>query len=206
MNITLLTAASPAYWDLLKVTAPNKLEYCLRHNIQLSMKEHGDNPNRISKERLDLIAEELNHYDIEWLWFMGSDTIITNHTKDVRDFIDEKYDLIIGLDVNGLNNDVFFLQNTGPSALFLERSFYHLMDGALHCQEAMGMAINELGDRLKVKIVHQKEFNSYLYSEYNYPSDNGGSFTEGDFVLHLPALSNERRIEIFNQYLPKVIK
>lgn len=39
-NITLLTAASAEYWPVMQLSAPNKLEYCLRHHIQLKVGVH----------------------------------------------------------------------------------------------------------------------------------------------------------------------
>ena len=52
--------------------------------------------------------------------------------------------------------------------------------------------------------------NSYLYTEY--PDTNGadepGHWQPGDFLLHLPGRSLERRVEIFNspEIQSKIIK
>ncbi len=64
----------------------------------------------------------------------------------------------------------------------------------------------ELIPNFKMSVVHQKCFNSYLYSEYTYPDDKGGSYTKGDFVLHLPGMPNHRRLQLIQEYLPQVIK
>ncbi len=61
----------------------------------------------------------------------------------------------------------------------------------------------------RTNIVHQRLFNSYKYDEYaefGTRDDKNGAWEPGDFVLHLPAVSNARRIELFNEYLQKVIK
>lgn len=198
MKITLLTAASPSYWELMKVTAPNKLDYCLKHNVQLSIREHDD----VEKERVEFMKAALHQTD--WLWFMGTDTLIMNQTIDVRQFLDPEYDFIIGEDINGINNDVFFLRNNMAGHSFLDQ-VRHLNKYCNHDQDSMFGAI-ESTIGLRTKIVHQKQFNSFKYDEYNYPDDGGGSYSDGDFVLHLPALTNERRIKLFTEYLKQVKK
>lgn len=199
MKITLLTAASHEYWPLLQLTAPNKLQYCLKHHIQLDVKKH---TTFIASDRQWMMLKSLDHSD--WLWFMGADTLVMNHNIDVRQFLDDKYDFIIGEDINGINNDVFFLKNNDISNQFLYRVI-ELNKIEANDQESMKVAMREMPE-FKVKIVHQKQFNSYLYSEYNYPNDNGGSYSKGDFVLHLPGIPNSRRIEIVKEYLKLVDK
>lgn len=201
MKITLLTAASENYWPLLQYTATNKLEYCLKHGVEFHMEKH-NNTNELKHERQEMMWNTLTNTD--WLWFMGADTLIMNQTIDVRQFIHTKYDLIISEDINGLNNDVFFLKNNINGREFL----YHVLRNNEKCendQESMKKAIKDLKE-LKVHIVPQKQFNSYLYTEYNYPDDKGGSYTPGDFILHLPGLPNTRRMEIVKEYLKLVDK
>lgn len=202
MNITLLTAASPEYWDLLTLTAPNKLEYSLRWKLQFAMRKHSE---KFDPERTQFALDALKQSD--WLMFMGSDTIITNHTIDVRQFLDSQYDFIISEDINGINNDVYFVQNTPGGIAFLKEVLY-LNWSCKNDQECMKLVLDVMGgmQHFNYKIVHQKLFNSFKYDEYSYPSDGGGSWTPGDFVLHLPAVRNERRILLFNEYLGYVVK
>ena len=42
MKVSLLTAASKEYWPILQLTAPNKLEYSLKHDIQFTTRLHED--------------------------------------------------------------------------------------------------------------------------------------------------------------------
>ena len=202
MRISLLTAASTDFWNIMQFTAPNKLDYCLKWGVQLSMRKHDLDRVLPWGEREVFMLDTLKECD--WLWFMGADTLIMNHTIDVRIFLDERYDFIIGKDVNGINNDVFFLRNNHKSQLFLHKvlasnSYFPQDQTAMHY-------VAEMIPSFKVSVVHQKLFNSFLYSEYHYPDDKGGSFTEGDFVLHLPGMPNHRRLQLIREYLPKVIK
>ncbi len=201
MKITLLTSASEYYLSILKHSAPNKMEYCLKWNINLSIKRHEKNCN-LNIDRNQIMRDSIQGSD--WLWFMGADTLIMNQNIDVRSLLDEDYDLIIAEDVNGLNNDVFFLKNNQNGNEFLNRTLLNIPLCA-HDQDAMVKSISEL-PHLKVKVCQQRQFNSYLYSEYRYPSDKGGSFQLGDFILHFPGIPNPRRNVLMPEYLNKVIK
>lgn len=202
MRISLLTDASTEFWNIMQFTAPNKLEYCLKWGIQFSMRKNNGKNAPVWGEREIFMLETLRECD--WLWFMGADTLIMNHQIDVRIFLDDRYDFIIGHDVNGINNDVFFLRNNHRSHLFLQKV---LASNSYFPQDQIAMQyMAELIPGFKMSVVHQKQFNSFLYSEYNYPDDKGGSFSTGDFVLHLPGMSNHRRLQLIQEYLPQVIK
>ena len=206
LNITLLTTSSAEYWPILKLTAQNKLEYCLKHEIQLNIRKHSSylNMQQMGIERQEFMIDALNECD--WLFFMGADTLIMNQTIDARDIIKRHphNDFIIGKDVNGINNDVFFIRNCAASFNFLRCVKEHNLHVA-NDQMAMNDFIGNVED-FNTIIVSQREFNSYLYSEYHYPNDEGGSFHDGDFVLHLPGISNPRRKELIKIYIDKVIK
>lgn len=199
-RITLLTSASDKYKSILELSGPNKLDYCIRHGLQLSVRKH-ENEEDLAIERQIFMIDALT--TCEWLWFMGADTLIMDHTIDVRQYLDEEYDLIITEDVNGINNDVFFLKNSPEGRKFLVST---LANNSVfpNDQESMKAAIED--SVIKVKIMHQKQFNSYLYNEYNYLDDGGGSYSKGDFVLHLPGIPNERRQTLMEEYLQLVVK
>jgi hypothetical protein len=208
MLITLLTTSSDSFWYIFRHTVPNKMEYCLRWGIQLTIRKQFLRDGGPTIERPQFILDVLDTCD--WLWFMGGDTLIMNQTIDVKRFINDKHNLIIGQDVNGINNDVFFLKNSEASKEFL-RQVIALKDTHHNDQAAMQEIIDKnLVPELNHCIVPQKFFNAYLYATepayFAYPKDYEGNFVIGDFVLHLAAIDNYRREELINEYLPKVIK
>lgn len=204
--ITLLTASSEDFWFLNQLSAPNKLEYCLRWQHQIVIRKIIPNPwgwkPLIVKDLLNEI------HDNDWIWFMGADTLIMNQTIDVRRFIDEQYDFIIGRDYNGINNDVFFLKKTVASINFIDE-IIKLISVCNSDQEAMIQLMNKIPD-LKSCIVSQKLFNAYLYDTEpayaSYPRGYEGNFAHGDFVLHFPGMDNIRRQQLLQMYLPHVIR
>lgn len=200
MKVTLLTASSKEYWLLMALSAPNKLEYCIRHGVQFAMNIHTHiDAFKNWGERELFMLDALDAYDCDWLWFMGADTIITNQTLDIRTLCDDEFDFIIGVDVNGINNDSFLLKNCKASRDFLKRVLCRR--DAPHDQDAM---FAEKDVSLKTKLVGQRTFNSYKYDEYGYGPFPEGTWQEGDFVLHVPGLHLVRRVQLMQEYLGKV--
>ncbi len=199
-RVTLLTAASPDYWPQMELSGPNKMEYCLRHHVTLSMVLHDNITVKNWGERELFMLDALDGYDTDWLWFMGADTIITNMTIDIRTMCQDKHDFIIGVDINGINNDSFLLKNTKPARDFLRR----VLCRRDHPNDQSAMFDEK--DVLKTQLVSQRYFNSFKYDEYHYGEYPDGNWQEGDFVLHLPGMPNARRIELMNEYLRKVVR
>ncbi len=200
MKVTLLTAASPEYWQLLEIGAPNKLEYCLRHKVQFHVAQHEPHDGfNYWGERESFMLDALDTYDSEWVWFMGADTLITDMTKDIRKLCDPEMEFIIGLDINGINNDSTLLRNCLRVKSFLKHVMYRRDKQTDQC--AMNI---EMRKGLRTKIVGQREFNSFKYDEYHYGEYPEGNWQPGDFVIHFPGMSNQRRIPLMKEYLKKV--
>ena len=202
MKITLLMAASEEYWSLMELSGPNKMEYCLRHKVQLAMAVH----DRIGSDgnwgqRPQFMLDALDSYDPDWLWFMGADTLITNMKIDIRKLCTLNKDFIIGVDVHGINNDSFLLQNNKASRDFLKRILCrHDMPTDQHAMHF------EKGVNLRTSLVPQRLFNSYKYDEYQYGEQPKGTWRPEDFVIHFPGMPNERRIALMTEYLGKVVR
>ncbi len=201
MKLTLLTQTTEQYWSLMALTAPNKLEYCLRHKVAFQCDKLMTFTYENWAERNVSMLNTLRNTD--WLMFMGADTLIMNHTINVHDMLKQyqEHEFVIAEDINGINNDVFFLQNTNNSIKFLE-TIIDEYGTSKNDQDAMKKHLSMVSHIIEP----QRKFNSYLYSQYNYPDDKGGSYQPGDFILHLPGLNNLKRSTIIQQYLPSVIK
>lgn len=210
-RITLLITASLGdYWELVKYCAPNKLEYCVRHGVQFTMRQH----LQYSPwgERTQFMIEELERMrDGEWLWFMGTDTLITNMTTDVRQFMtDDAPDFTIAQDMHGINNDVFFLRRSEKSLHFL-KEVYRRRGDFPDDQAAMWVVMNEIGKDF-YRLASMAPFNSYLFDEYPYykgmglSTESEGHWRPGRFILHLPGMSNQRRFGLMRKHLADVVR
>lgn len=200
MRVTLISAASPQYWPLMEIGAPNKLEYCIKHGVQFHMVTHSpaiESPHW--GEREFFMIDALASYDTDWLWFMGADSLITNMNYDIRVLCEPEFDFIIGVDINGINNDSFLLRNNLSSKKFLQRVLSRR--GIANDQHAMHL---EMKTDLRTKLIPQRAFNSYKYDEYHYGEYPLGTWQEGDFVIQFPGMKLSRRIELMKEYSEKV--
>jgi hypothetical protein len=211
-KIGILLNSSSEFLPQARYSAPNKLEYCLRwgyefyfHWIDLS------SSISISNQRMTSILETLERCD--WVWFLGADTLIMNMTIDINHFLDDKYDFIIAKDINGLNNDSCFYQNTLATFEFLYK-IIELNETLQHDGFSQPEAIKQLPN-LRVKVEDQKLFNSYLYHTdptYDFylkhiPEEkHPKGFSIGDFVLHFPGMDNKHREQLMEKYSQMVIR
>lgn len=195
----------------MELCAPNKLEYCLRHGVQLTIKKHSDSVVSSWGERTEFMIEELERMPQgDWLWFMGADTLITNMTTRLDSILtDDAPDFIIAKDMHAINNDVFFLRRSDASLAFLQE-VHSLKREFGDDQQAM---INLLQrDKIGVRYETQVPFNSYLFDQYRYyknmhlSTDSPGHWVPGRFVLHLPGLPVEKRIELMTAKLKEVVR
>ena len=203
MKVSLLTAASKEYWPLIQAMAHTKSEYCFKHGYQFSLRVHSSTPSICRFEREQFMLDELDRCD--WLFFMGSDAMITNMNTKVESII-QAYsgsDFIIGLDIFGINNDVFLLKNVPEAKTFLK----YILDNLKNFkddQEVMKHYLRTIKE-LKTSVIPQRVFNSY--PEWMYGRNwKQGEWVKGDFVLHLPGLPLDQRLSIAREILPQIIR
>lgn len=194
------TSASEAFAPIARITAPGKAEYAARHGYDfLNVKLPDD-----CRMRMAMLMPVLKERD-EWMLFLGADALITNHTRRIEEFVSDDADFIVGEDVHGLNNDVFFLRCGQIGVGFIDRISRLMSDTSMNDQDAMKAHLGTL----RTKMIHQRQFNAYLYSEYSIPDivrGKSGTWQRGDFVLHTPGLPLSRRVEIMREYVGWVIR
>lgn len=205
----LVTSTFDAYWRIMELCAPNKLEYCLRHGVQFQMRRH----TQYSPwgQRTDFMRETLEQMDDgDWLWFMDTDTVITNMTVKLDSILTpDAPDMIVAKDMNGVNNGVFFLRKSPATVEFLRA--VKALNTELPDDQAAMVKLLDAG-AISVRYVEQDVFNSYLFDEYGYYKGLGlstesiGHWRPGRFVLHLPGMTNRRRVTLMEQKLKEVVR
>lgn len=199
-RVCILILYTEGWSNIAKIVLPNAKEYCQRHGYALDAIMHREPyPLNFGYSKLTEIKRLLKNFDI--VWSLDLDTLITNHCYKVEDFIDflEDYDFFITKDVNGINGGSFIVKKSDWSIPFLDLLYSLKGEEGMHCeQDAINYYYKNYKD--KIKILPHPSINSYkyeLYPEFEYGID--GQWMEGDFVLHLPGLSIEKRIEILKQ-------
>jgi hypothetical protein len=202
--ITVCAYFTPSFHALSEVTVPNIRRYCGRHGYGLVFWSDVDHPEddtrpfgfRKTERVLELLRASAAG-DI--LCVIDLDLLFTNHTRRLEEFLYHEHDLFFTHDVNGLNSGVYIVRATLGTRKFLEDALARAgLPGVFGEQDAMrdSLKIEAFGNL--TKIVPHPAFNSFLYAEYGLTKTREqGQWEPGDFLLHLPGRSNERRIELF---------
>ena len=211
----------------------NKVKYAKLHGYRTFCKTDNFKENAsIGFQKIWYIRELMDlHPEIEWFWWTGTDTLITNFGTRIEDRIDQRYHVIIAVDVNGINADSILIRNSEKSRIYLdqvislEQESYQYWDTE---QWAMAKALGfpGTGDPLwpsgsnlivndqfrdTVKIVPQRYMNSFNYQLYHYTDHRDklgwdGNWQLGDWLIHWPACSLEYRIQLAEFYREYIIQ
>jgi len=170
-----------------------------------------------------------DHPEYEWIWWTGTDSMITNFSTKIEDKIDNNYHFIVAVDVNGINADSFLVRNTPEGRGFLDQVIA-LEDESMKFWDTEQRAMNAVlgfpgtsepgwpfGDQLKVpeqfqsivKIVPQRYMNGYNYKFYHYTDHRDklgidGNWQPGDWLIHWPAIGLPDRVKLFAAYKPYI--
>lgn len=150
------------------------------------------------------IKSDLN---LEWVLYLDADAIITNHEIKIEDIIAKHPDkeIIMATDLNGQNNGVVLIKNTPIMADYLQecytdRNYFHQRTPE---QNAMFIIIQQDKYQDKIGWETMHFFNAYLFKYKNMEHDER-LWDEESFILHLQRLPDNKRIELFQQFLQKM--
>lgn len=234
MNAAVMSLYTEEYNELAAITIEgNKKLYCEKHGYDLILRTNRDEftYQHTGFEKLLFVKQTLESGKYDWVYWCGTDTLITNFNIKLEDLVDNGYHFIVSVDIWDINADSFLCRNSPQAINFLESllmlhdSYVDennngidtgriLPDGNPTCW-AEQQAIIDLAPSYKniVKLEPQKKLNSYLYNIYNSPWHqkgldcwgNNGTWAPGDFLLHLPGMPNSQRIKICETIKPQII-
>lgn len=208
MNIRVFMLYTKEFDGVAAVTVPSWQRYCARHGYDLTIHRggYGERERNIGFQKTELALNLLHGMDA--LMVVDCDVLVTNHTVKLESLLDNEHSMFATHDVNGFNAGVYLIRNTGQSLAFLYTvGCVADRKGVLGEQDAMRYLFDPGRYDDLVKILPQNSMNSYLYQEYGESRSHAeGQWLAGDFLLHLPGITNERRIEIFNSTLPEVVE
>lgn len=189
------------YRPVSNITIPSLGMYCARHGYELKVYENPPILRTIVWDRIQVILNNIDDYD--WMVHFDADVLITNHNIKLEEFLDRDIVLSESVRENGdikLNDGVIFVKNSDRAKSILQKSWdMNSVEGIFCAQDAFQVIYDEHPHSKEAfSVEKQKRINSFLYSEYGMPETTRGNWTEGDFALHLPGRTTERRVEIFN--------
>lgn len=204
--ICILILYSDSWKGLADIVLPNANEYAHKHGYYILFKSYPDVFSGYEKIRhINAIFKTLV---VDAVWSLDLDTLITNHTKKIEDFIDNEHDYFICKDYNSINAGSFIIRKSEWSENFMQYVMEQEGKEKMYCeQNGIEAYMKEFPNDEKIKILPHPSINSYLYE--NYPdippqTHEQGEWIEGDFLLHLPGIGLEKRIEIMSKIKPKL--
>lgn len=216
MNFAVYTMHnSSTIGDLVAITKPNKLEYCRRHGYSYHEEEWTQSlfPGF---ERLPVLIYLLQcgHYD--WVFWLGSDALITNLNVNLESLVDKDHGIVMATDAWQVQMDSFLIQRSHGGLSLLQSVWEHHASpiGQFMEQSTLDFLMWQPEFLNVVKLVPQRTMNSYRYSLY---SDLGqryqsgidclgrvGEWEPGDFVFHVPGRPLETKLSALRDVARKV--
>jgi hypothetical protein len=229
----LITLHNEAYQPLADLTwIQNKVVYAEKHGYAAICKTNGFREGSgIGYQKIYFAKEVLEtNPELEWIWWTGTDTLITNFAVRIEDRIDNNYHFIICVDVNGINADSLLIRNSPEAIKFLDAVIAIEEESSKHwdCeQRAIARVIGvpvppehwpispfapiAESEESIVKVMPQRFMNSFNYQLYHYTDQRDklgldGNWQPGDWLIHWPATQLELRLqlaEFYNKYILK---
>lgn len=192
----------------------NKIPYCEQHGYYCEY-EPLEGVGHIGQlQKVRFINRMLNDpRNFEWIWWTGCDLMITNFTIKIEDKIDNNYHMVIATDCNGFNADSILIRNS-PESKEYWNMISTMLPGIHWHWEGEQKLIKDTypNQKKKIKVVPQREINSYDYRIYGgyYPSKDylgtDGNWQQGDWVIQWPGVGLDVRLKLAEEYSKHIIK
>jgi hypothetical protein len=194
----LATYSTRNYRVLYEITFANMAAYCARHGYTFRPSIFTGQPTKMGASKADYLGSLLEE-GFETILWMDADALVTNPEISIEDRLAGEGGLTICSDLFGLNGGVFLFDESalGQQLLYAISVISQSM-GNEQAAITYLSAIEPYQGLIHVK--PQRWMNSYLNEEYGRPAWWMGNWEPGDFILHLPALSLERRVELAREY------
>lgn len=214
MKYAIVTMYDGPYASLAEYTwTKNKVVYAEKHGYMHIAKTDNFSGMNLGFEKIWFLDELMsNNPNLEWVWWTGCDTLITNMSIKIEDKIDDNYHLIVAGDCNSIiNADSFIIRNSPEGREYIKRVMQHQPEFNNHGWAEQQVMINLYEEyKDKIKILPQRQLNAYECSIH--PSQpttdtlgNDGDWKHGDYFIHWPATPLHMRIELAKKYLEKVV-
>ena len=207
-NIAIASMFNESHKDLANYTwYKNKVPYAGKHGYTAIAKTDNFNQSQLHFDKFTHILDIMNtRQDIDWIWWLDNDAIITNFDIKLETLVDSDYHIIMSTDIASLNNGSFFVRNSIQGREWVEFILSKKAEYKDNTKWPDQQPVIDFYPKFQhlFKILPQNAINSYDYSIYNVEGvdllGNEGQWRVGDLVLHWPALSNDLRLQLFKHY------
>lgn len=208
MRIAVNTFYTTSYEPLAAITIPVLQTYCDKHGYDLHINKVPDGNIHFVKTKD--ARKLLDEYDL--VWAVENDILITNLNIKITNFIDWEGDTYLCKDINGVNSGSLILKSTSTCRTMLNALNSHedtLVDEQNFFEKQHDISIKYLIhpsiNSIPYEPYYAPSYGKYNTQETTKPTHEEGCWEPGDFVMHLPGFTMERRIEIFNNHLKDIV-
>jgi hypothetical protein len=226
MKYCIATAYTPwNFQELADLTSPNKEKYCQRHGYDFkprfsdfdyetcyldSNRPLGLNNLAIGFQKIFHIIDLIEQGKYEWIFWLGCDTLITNHTIKLEDTVDNDYHFMVAYDCNDWNVDSFLIRSSEEGLAYMKYIASKIDDYRPHVWQEQQAMIDARDTFSSItKVLPQEDINSFEYGLYPTPQHlagrdkmgNNGRWTKGHFVVHWPGTTLDHRLKLAKKYL-----
>ena len=207
-KIAIVSIFNDRHQDLANLTwYDNKVKYAEKHGYLAVAKTADFSAEQVHFDKFVHLLDVMEkNPDIDWVWWLDNDAMITNFDIRVEDLVDADYHVIMPTDIAALNTGSFIVRNS-PQAkewlnFLLSKKKEYKDDKKWFEQQAVIDFYPKFQELFK--IIPQQWLNSYDYRMYNIEGidlmGQDGQWYPGDFVIHWPGLPNETRVRLAEQY------
>jgi hypothetical protein len=165
-------------------------------------------------QKVDMILRMLDDpANYEWIWWTGCDLMITNFTIKMEDRIDNNYHMVVATDCNGINADSILIRNSPESRAYWQMVSDMLPSCKWDWEGEQGIMKRTYPQYVnQIKIVPQRDINSYDYKSYGTAYSGidflgtDGNWKPGDWVIQWPGHGLAKRVDMAKLYTLQVVK
>jgi hypothetical protein len=226
MTIAIATMHNEKYQELATETWDNnKIKYAEKHGYAYIAKTEDFYGFEPGFEKIQFLLDTFEAYaDIEWIWWTGTDSLVTNFNTRIEDKVAEAKSedaaaphIIMSSDFNfAINCDSILIKNTPEARAWLKDIMDNMSKYAHHQYKEQQYMLDSADKYTDImEIMPQHFMNSYEYKMYkvapwNYTKttdvhDQRGQWETGDWLIHWPGTQPNERLELVKEYKEKVI-
>lgn len=196
-SFVLITISTPNIENFSLATEATKKRYCERHGYILAAYSEKLDGRPASWSKVLALLECFERYQADWFFCLDADAMILNPEVRLQDLVDQRADLIISHDLNGLHAGSFLIHRNPRTVEFLRNVYSRtaFIDHYWWEQAAISEVLYRGESQLTVRYLPQRTLNAYL------GETETSTYQPGDFVLHLPGMSLEERVLRVNRTL-----
>ena len=216
MRGAMVTIHDDNYRDLADLTwTRNRVRYAARMGYDAIAKTSDFEGTNIGFWKIKFLLEVMSGGQHDVLHWSGTDTMVTNFTIPLSEFLYDGYHVTIATDFNGIQADSFIIRNTPEGRSWLQMIMDKMPEYLSHPYFEQGVMMETYQQWSNVvKIVPQRFINSYYYDLYSMKGASNsldklgvsGQWQKGDWLLHCPDHKMDVRMNLFRQVLPLVVE